>query len=155
MHHYIRMPLAALAPSPSRPGHAGRHLIRAIFRGGISSAATPPSSDPANLLIISTAILQLIGPSHDTAQSNKPPLLPAAGVYAGGASSSGIRTQPRLGKRPSCDASAPSISHLHRSRHTQSLLSLLSHWSTCLLTTPTHPSVHRHEPLRLAVLHRL
>jgi hypothetical protein len=26
MHHYIRKQLSALAPSPSRPGHAARHL---------------------------------------------------------------------------------------------------------------------------------
>ena len=31
MHHYIRMHLSALPPSPSRPGHAGRHLISALF----------------------------------------------------------------------------------------------------------------------------
>jgi hypothetical protein len=149
MHHDMSMPLAALAPSPSRPGHAGSHLIRALFLVGVSSAATPPSRDPANLLIKSRPTPQPTGPSHDTAQSNKPPLLPAACVYAGGSSSSGIRTEPRLGKRPSCDTSAPSISHLHHSRHTRSLLSILSQWSTCLLTTPRHGSVHRQEPLRL------
>jgi hypothetical protein len=72
MHHDIRLPLAALVPSRSRPGHAGRHLIRALFRVGTSSAATPSSRDPANFLINSRATAQPTGPSHDTAQSNKP-----------------------------------------------------------------------------------
>ncbi len=53
MHHYIRMQLSALAPSPSRPGHAGRHLISGLFRHGVSSGAMcrprgppPASSSP-------------------------------------------------------------------------------------------------------------
>jgi hypothetical protein len=92
MHHYIRMQLAALAPSPSRPGHAGCHLVSALFRVAVFSAVTPPSRDPANLLINSRTTPQPTGPSDDTAQSNQPPLLPAVCVYAGRPSSSGIRT---------------------------------------------------------------
>jgi hypothetical protein len=37
MHQYIRIQLAGLAPSRSRPCHAGCHLIRALFRGVSSS----------------------------------------------------------------------------------------------------------------------
>jgi hypothetical protein len=54
MHHYIRMQLSALAPSPPRPGHAGRHLIRALFHRAVSSAAMcrsrgPPSASSSPL----------------------------------------------------------------------------------------------------------
>ena len=89
------------------------------------NASIPPSRDPSNLLINSRAIPQPSRSSHDTVQSNKPPVLPAAYAYSGGASSSRIRTETRLGKRASYDASAPSISHLRRSRRTRTLLSLL------------------------------
>ena len=46
MHHYIRMQLSAQAPSPSRPGNAGRHLISALFRRAVSSGAMCGSRGP-------------------------------------------------------------------------------------------------------------
>jgi hypothetical protein len=46
MHHYIRMQLSALAPSPSRPGHAGRHLISGIFHRAVCCAAMCRSRGP-------------------------------------------------------------------------------------------------------------
>ena len=45
-HHYIRMQLSALVPSPSRPGHAGRHLISGLFRRGVPSGAMCRSRGP-------------------------------------------------------------------------------------------------------------
>jgi hypothetical protein len=46
MHHYIRMQLSALAPSPSRPGHAGHHLISGLFRRGVCCSAMCRSRGP-------------------------------------------------------------------------------------------------------------
>jgi hypothetical protein len=49
--HQVRMQLSALAPSPSRPGHADRHLISGLFRRAVSSSGamcrsrgSPPAS---------------------------------------------------------------------------------------------------------------
>jgi len=84
---------------------------------------------PASLLITSKGIEQPSGTGHDTAQSNKPPIIPTAYICSGGAFSSGIRTETRLGKRSSHDAT--SISYLRHSRHTLTLLQP----STCLRNT--------------------
>jgi hypothetical protein len=65
MHQYTRKQLAGLAPSLSRKGHAGCHLINDLFIG-VSSTTTPPSRDPSNLTINSRDISQPSGPSHNT-----------------------------------------------------------------------------------------
>jgi hypothetical protein len=73
MHHYIRMHLSALAPSPSRPGPAGRHLISGLCRRGVSSAAMclsrgppPASSSPLGASYSSPAAAHRMTPHNLT-----------------------------------------------------------------------------------------
>ena len=153
MHHCIRMQLAALASSRSRPGHAECHLISDLFNGGLSSAATPPSHDSANLLINSRTIQQPSGPSHDTPQSNKPPLLPAAYMHIL------VKHPP-----PKYEQTLGWVRDHHITRqHHQSLtcVAVDTHGRCCrschsgvlACSQHRHGSGHRHEPLRLAMLH--
>ncbi len=71
MHHYIRMQLPALAPSPSHPGHAARHLISGLFRRGVCSGAMcrsrgPPPASSSPLAAYSSPAAQPITPLNLT-----------------------------------------------------------------------------------------
>ena len=97
---------------------------------------------PGRLLLSSRGIQQPTRPSHHTTQSNKPPTLAAVYIYSRRGASSGIRTETRLGKRASYDmhlSPAPQLTHA------------VAPAGEYVPAQHRHASVHRHEPLRVAV----
>jgi hypothetical protein len=105
---------------------------------------------PGRLLLSSRGIQQPTRPSHHTTRSHKPPTLAAVYIYSRRAASSGIRTETRLGKRASYDM------HLSPAPQLTQVVALVA--PVALEYVPAqrrHASVHRHEPLRVAVLHQL
>jgi hypothetical protein len=113
MHPYIRMHLSALAPSPSRPGHQGRHLRNGLIRRAVSSSAAmcrsrgspPASSSPLGAYSSPAA-------HHITPHNLTSPLYFPLSTYIlfSTRTSSAIRTETRSGQRASYDARAVCIS---------------------------------------------
>jgi hypothetical protein len=85
--------------------------------GGREGERERLARSPASLLITSSGIQQPSRPSHDTTQSNKPPIHAAVYIYSRRAASSAIHRETRLcsgHKRPSYDmhlSPAPHVTH--------------------------------------------
>ncbi len=140
LHSHAALCLSAvtLTPRSRRASSNKRPIPRwSIFRRNVSLARSP-----ASLLITTKGIEQPRGPSHDTTQANKHPVLAADYIYSRRASSSAIRTETRLCKRAWNAAQAAGISHLIRSRHRSGSSSLLLQMSICLRITDMHQYTH-------------
>ena len=120
--------------------HAGASSNkRPIPRWSILRHSVSLVQSPARLRITSRGIQQPSRPSHDTTQSNKPPIPPAVYIHIfGRASSSENRTETRLGRashaaRPTC------IPHLPgRLYRTDRPRPLLIQPGICLRSTDIH-----------------
>ena len=137
MHDYIRMQLSALAPSPSRPGQTGRHLISNLFRGGVFSAAMcrsrgPPPACSSPLGAYSSAAGHHMTPHYLTSPQYLRCVLPYILVE---------HPPPEYGQSLDCASghNMTSISYLMSSRHT---LSILIHSSICLRNTDMPQYTH-------------
>ncbi len=84
-----------LTPRSRRPSSNKRPIPPwSMLQRNVSLARSP-----ASLLITSWGIQQPSRPSHDTTQSNRPPIPAAVYIYSRRAASSAIRTETRLGSR--------------------------------------------------------